>query len=115
MATVTATDYLVLPDGCEPDDSDALTFGLVVHYCGTFRGRRGGGWGIFRGSPGGYSLSRAGRTWEYPPRFRRWQFRWESLEEALAVAQEHADTGTVHGRTYAQWAQQRTPRTAADD
>lgn len=107
MATVMVTDYLVLPDGCSPDDVDALSFGLVVHYCGTYRGKEGGGWGVFSGGPRGFALAKKARTWAYPPRFRVWQYRWENVEDALQAAREAVEDRTVGGRTYRQW-QQRT-------
>lgn len=99
--SVHVTEYVVLPAGMERGDPDERYFSLFVKDCGPYRGREGGGWGV---TDGGTWLSRSG-GWDLPARFRRWQFRWEHPEDALAAARDVVDTREVGNRgiTWSQW------------
>lgn len=99
------TEYVVLPAGMERGDPDERYFALRVEDRGPYRGREGGGWGV---TDGGTWLSRSG-GWDLPARFRRWQFRWEHPEDALAAARAAVDErrfGT-RGETWKQWRERR--------
>jgi len=110
MAGVHITELIVLPDGVElGDDHESMEFGLRVAWRGQFRGRSGGGWSV---EHLGNNLSRAG-NWGYPSRFQRWQYRWETREEAVAAAVRAVETVTVGGRTRAQWTEYRAEQQEA--
>lgn len=108
MSTHVVSEYRVLPTGMEPGDPRERYFALRVVDCGPFAGKEGGGWGVTYGGPW---LSRSG-TWDLPPRFRLWQFRWERAEDALAAAHAAVDTREI-GRygTYAGWLAEEEART----
>lgn len=44
-----------------------------------------------------------GQKWDYPERFRRWQYRFPTFEDALAAARTVVDDIKINGRTWAQW------------
>ena len=99
-AQVFVTEVRIVPAGAELGDRDDADFGLKVSWRGQFAGRSGGGWSV---DHRGYSLSRAG-NWAWPSRFQRWQYRWETREEAVAAALAAVDGVQVNGRTRAEWA-----------
>ena len=96
-------DTLVLPTGMRLEDEDAADevrhFALSVEWRGTRTETGRGGWAV---KNGGDELSRAGK-WAWPRKFQQHQYRWETREEALAMAHKYVDTVTVRGRTWAQW------------
>lgn len=98
------SQYTILPTGMKADDDQAYTFALTVTYRGPFTGRRGGGYAVEHGSR---SLSRAGAWSLYVEEFRRWQYRWATLDQAIAAAREQVDGIVVNGRTWAQWKTER--------
>lgn len=99
--TELVTQTLVLPTGMPINDEEMRHFALTIEWRGTRTETGRGGYGIsLRGS----WLSRAG-NWGYPDKFQQRQYRWETLEEALAMAHVHVDTATLNGRTYAQYQQ----------
>ena len=99
-AQVFVTEVRIVPAGAELGDRDDADFGLKVSWRGQFAGRSGGGWSV---DHRGVSLSRAG-NWAWPSRFQRWQYRWETREEAVAAALAAVDGVQVNGRTRAEWA-----------
>lgn len=98
------TEHLLLPSGCTPDLPGALTFEVRVKYKGEYRGRSGGGWAV---ENHGDVLSRAGNWDCNVPRFRRWQYRFQTKAEALDAARRAVDDVRVMGMTWAQF-QERT-------
>lgn len=94
------TEWQVLPTGLDPNSDNASSFAVVVKWRGVFNGKSGGGWSI---AHCGSELSRGGDWTFHVPRFRRWQHRWETLEEAQQVARDVVDAVTVNGRTWAEW------------
>lgn len=107
--TVHVTELMVLPAGVSLDDAEAREFGLKVTWRGEFRGRSGGGWSV---EHIGYSLSRAG-NWGYPSRFQRWQYRWETQQEAVVAASAAVDSVRINGRTRKQWIEYRAMQEAS--
>ena len=105
MPSVHVTEYVVLPAGMERGDPDERYFALRVEDRGPYRGREGGGWGV---TDGAAWLSRSG-NWDLPQLFRRWQFRWEHSEDALAAARAAVDARTFgnRGETWTQWRERR--------
>lgn len=100
------SEYTILPTGMQPGDINAHVFAVKITYRGEPNGRSGGGYSI---NVAGQELSRAG-NWGFPQRFQRWQYRWESFEEALDIARTVVDQFTVMGRT---WAEHEAGRAAA--
>lgn len=100
----TITEVMVLPCELSPDNEDWTNlqmFAVFVKWKGEYRGRSGGGYSV---EGLGSSLSRSGEWSRFPPqKFRRWQYRFETLGEAMAAAKSHVDEVVVNGRTYAQW------------
>jgi len=94
------TEWTVLPTGMEDGDVNSLSFAVSVRWRGTYEGKKGGGWSISRA---GSELSRSRQWSHYVPRFRRWQHRWATFEEAQAIAREVVDGVVMNGRTYAEW------------
>lgn len=94
------TEWMVHPTGMGHNHEDARSFAIKVIWRGPYRGRSGGGWEV---SHHGSSLSRKGKWESAVPRFRRWQFRWESLADAQDVARKAVDSVRVNGKTWAQW------------
>jgi hypothetical protein len=99
------SETLVFPTGADPY-SDEDTYRDLRKFTAevTFRGPRQdngqGGWAVMNG--GHHQLSRAG-NWAWPERFQQHQYRWDTREEALAMARTHVDSLTVNGRTWAEW------------
>jgi hypothetical protein len=93
------TQIRILPDGADPDDTKTGVFAVTVNYRGTYQGRSGGGYSV---EHCGAELSRR-LTWGWPQRFQRWQYRWSTLDEALAVARNVVNTIKADGRTWAEW------------
>lgn len=100
----TVTELMILPCGLSPDDEDWTNlklFAVFVRWKGEYRGKSGGGYSV---EGLGSFLSRSGEWSRFPPQeFRRWQYRFETLGEAVAAAKSHVDEVVVNGRTYAQW------------
>lgn len=103
MPTVHITEVTVYPDGVDPNDYDADAFKLVIRWCGEYRGRSGGGWGVFQRGSRDAMLSRKGEISWGVERFRRWQYRWENYDDALAAALAASNDVKVNGRTWVQW------------
>lgn len=97
--------YSVYPHGLDDlDDINAPSFAIEVAWRGEYRGRSGGGWTVSRGSAELLASSVAtGQKWDYPERFRRWQYRFPTFEDALAAARTVVDDIKINGRTWAQW------------
>lgn len=89
---------MVLPTGATVGDEEMRHFGLIVEWRGVRTETGRGGYGVTHFSRW---LSRAG-NWGHPDKFQQRQYRWETLEEALAMAHAHVDAVTVMGRTFAQ-------------
>ena len=103
MPTVHITEVTVYADGADPTNYNDDMFKFVVRWCGEYRGKEGGGWGVFQRGSRDVMLSRSGKVEWGVPRFRRWQFRWENYDDALAAAVEHVNDVKVNGRTLTQW------------
>jgi hypothetical protein len=95
------------PDGCDPaaDPYNERDWRVDVEWCGPrmddASGRAVGGYRVVH--RGFIELSRAG-NWEFHvPRFRRWQYRWATLEEAREWAEKVRNSVTMGGLTYAEW------------
>jgi hypothetical protein len=98
-------EWQVFPTGCDPEDINALSFIVSVKWRGTYQGKSGGGWSVTHNSA---ELSRGG-LWTYcVPRFRRWQHRWETFEEAQQQARAVVDNLSMNGRTWAQWQERKS-------
>lgn len=94
------TEVLLVPDEIPLDDVNREHFCIRVQWRGP-RGDTGrGGYAVIHGSR---HLSTAG-NWRFDPepRLQR-HYRWDTLEEALAVARSVVNTVTVNGRTLAEW------------
>lgn len=98
------TSVLVLPDGMELDDDERDTFALTVSWRGPRSDTGRGGYAVIHGNR---HLSTAG-NWRYSPepRLQR-HYRWETLEEALTIAQLAVNCIKVGGRTWAEWQEAR--------
>lgn len=100
----TVTEVMVLPCELSPDNEDWTNlklFAVFVRWKGEYRGKSGGGYSV---EGLGSFLSRSGEWSRFPPQeFRRWQYRFETLGEAMAAAKSHVDEVVANGRTYAQW------------
>lgn len=94
------TEVLVLPDGMDLDDDERDTFALTVRWRGPRSETGRGGYAVMHGNR---HLSSAG-NWRYnpEPRLQR-HYRWDSLDEALAVARGAVSTVKVAGRTWKEW------------
>lgn len=97
--------YNVYPQGlADLSNINAPSFEVQVKWRGEYQGRSGGGWSVSRGSAELLASSVAtGQKWDYPERFRRWQYRFATFEEALAAARTVVDHVKANGRTWAQW------------
>lgn len=103
MTNVTIVkELLVLPSGMQEDDVNMHHYALRIVWRGPFNGRSGGGYAVIKS--GGRELSRAGK-WGNPENFQRWQYRFETFDRALHMAQLHVNEVKVMGLTYAQWRQ----------
>lgn len=94
------TEVLVLPDGMDLDDDERDTFALTVRWRGPRSATGRGGYAVMHGNR---HLSSAG-NWRYnpEPRLQR-HYRWDRLDEALAVARDAVSTVKVAGRTWREW------------
>jgi hypothetical protein len=101
---------MVLPTGATVDDEEMRYFGVTVEWRGVRTETGRGGYGVSHFSKW---LSRAG-NWGHPDKFQQRQYRWETLEEALAMAHAHVDAVTVNGRTFAQYQQFEAEAAATD-
>lgn len=109
------SEVLVVPDDMSLDDDELRYFALTVRWRGPRSDTGRGGYAVMQGNR---HLSTAG-NWRYEPepRLQR-HYRWDTLEEALAVARAALPTVKVNGRTWMQWQQLRAAhdvRTAHDD
>ena len=93
------TGVLVLPDGMALDDPELRHFSLRVEWRGARTDTGRGGYAV---TDGFSDLSRAGK-WGRPQAFQQHQYRWDALDEALAMARAHVDQLKVNGRTWAEW------------
>jgi hypothetical protein len=98
------TQWHVLPDGLAEDNVNAHIFAVRVQWRGVFHGKHGGGWAITNGVS---EMSRGGSWSYYVPRFRRWQHRWETFEDAQEIARAAVDSVRINGRTWAEFQAQR--------
>jgi hypothetical protein len=99
------TEIMLLPDGLDENVEDiyddARHFAVFVRWAGRRQGNAGGF--MVTQSFRDCQLSRAG-NWAYcVPKFKRHQYRWETLDEALAMARAAVNGVVVNGRTYSQW------------
>ena len=103
------SEMSVLPTGAVLDDDDSgvywdnlRSFILRVQWAGI---RQANGYGGYRVTTDGGSrvLSRAGKWAWRPERFRTRQYRFDTLEAAVAAAEGAVDEVKVNGRTWAQW------------
>jgi len=102
---------MVLPKGAAVDDDEAMRyFGLTVEWRGARTETGRGGYGVKHSSKW---LSRAG-NWGYPDKFQQRQYRWATLEEALAMAHAHVDAVTLNGLTFIQFQQFEAQAAATD-
>ncbi len=106
------TEVLVLPDGMEIDDDERRDFALTVRWRGP-RGDTGrGGYAVMHGNR---HVSRKG-NWRYEPEpHLQRHYRWENLDDAIALARSIVNTVKVHGRTWAEWGQWRGERREAGE
>ena len=97
--------YTIYPHGLNDlNDVNASSFAVQVTWRGEYQGRSGGGWSVTRGTAELLNTSTAThQKWDYPERFRRWQYRFPTFEDALAAARTVVDHIKVNGRTWAQW------------
>lgn len=97
--------YTIYPHGLtDLDDVNAPSFAVEIVWRGEYQGRSGGGWAVTRGRAQLLTSSVAtGQKWDYPERFRRWQYRFATFEEALAAARSVVDGVKINGRTWAEW------------
>lgn len=93
------TKYTVLPTGMELDDVELHNFALSVEWKGPRTDTGRGGYAV---TDRFEQLSRAG-NWGRPQPFQQHQYRWDTLEEALAAARAQVDSVSVNGRTWAEW------------
>ena len=106
-----AVEHLLLPTGASLGDPDVRGFEVRVRWRGEHRGRSGGGWSV---EHRGAELSRAG-SWDFAvPKFRRWQYRFDTQAAALEAARAVVDEVTCLGMNWAQFQQHRTGLAAAD-
>ena len=96
------TETMVLPTGCPADDVNVHAHAVWVRWNGV-RGegpRARGGWSV---EHLGSVLSRAGKWAWRPSNYQRWQYRFDTRDEALRLARLHVDGLRVNGRTYTEW------------
>lgn len=92
MSHGSVTRYTWYPTGCDPErDVEAFSFQVDVEW-------RGKWWYVV--SRGFNYLSRAGNWKSHPQRFQMHQYRWDTLEEANAMAAKHTDEVTINGWRY---------------
>ena len=102
------TQVTYWPDGVdlttEEGYDQASGFEVVVEWCGPrldYGPQAVGGYKVT--SRGSRQLSRAGK-WAYDvPRFKRWQYRWATLDEAQEWAEKVRNTVVINGWTFAEW------------
>ena len=97
--------YTIYPSGLtDLDDINAPSFAVEAAWRGEHRGKSGGGWSVRHGP---FDLLASSDPeapqWDLPERFRRWQYRFATFEDALAAARAVVDHVKVNGRTWAQW------------
>ena len=102
------SEITVLPRGAELSDDDIdwsnlRSFLVHVKWTGPKKDNGYGGYAVK--TDGVLFLSRAGKWAVRPDRFRTRQYRFDTLNEALAAAERAVDGVTVNGRTWAQWQQ----------
>ena len=102
------TEVLVLPDGMELDDDDRNHFTLTVRWRGPHGETGRGGYAVQRGER---HLSRGGKWRFHPEPYLQRHYRWETLDEAVAVARATVNDLRIYGRTWAEW---KAARDAAD-
>lgn len=97
--------YNVYPQGlADLSNINAPSFEVQVKWRGEYQGRSGGGWSVSRGSAELLASSAGGTPqWDHPERFRRWQYRFTTFEEALAAARAVVDGVKVNGYVWEQW------------
>ena len=98
-------ERIYFPDGCDPDDYEATHFAVCVQWRGQ------GKWAVTAGlgHPASRFLSSAG-VWHFMPRqMHRRHLRFD-FETACRLAEEHVETLTINGRTWAQWETWRAER-----
>ena len=96
-------EILVLPDGMAEDDINLHSWALSVEWRGAHQGKSGGGYRVHHFSR---ELSRAGK-WGNPQRFQRWQYRFDTLEDALEAARRVVNSVETMGRTFAEFGSRR--------
>lgn len=99
--------YTVYPRGAGSlNDPNISSFAVQIIWRGEYRARSGGGWSVtHRSSELLVSSVSAGKPhlWGYPDRFRRWQYRFKTFEDALAAARAVVDHVQVNGGTWQWW------------
>jgi hypothetical protein len=97
--TELTTEVMLLPDGMPLDDYNVPIFAVRVTWRGAATETGRGGYAVIHGSK---HLSRKG-DWRWNPEpFIQRHYRWESLDEALAVARSVVNTIKVNGKTWAE-------------
>lgn len=97
------TSVTFWPDGCDLNDRNESAFRVIVEWMGPRQEgpRAVGGYRVTQ--RGFMELSRAGKWAFHVPRFRRWQHRWATLDEACEWARKVVNDVQVNGRTFAEW------------
>lgn len=104
MSTEFVSEITILPDGMEIGDDEQHVFAIKVVWRGARASNGSGGYGVSNG-PSKW-LSRRGK-WGWPERFQYKQYRWETIEEALAMARAAVNDIRVNRLTFAQWEEKR--------
>lgn len=102
---VLTTELTVWPTGTTPTAenwAELCDYGVTVAWRGPRTENGYGGYAVTT-RHGACQLSRAGKWAWSPERFRLWQYRWATLEEALAMAKAVVNDVQVAGRTWRQW------------
>lgn len=105
-ATEFVTEVIVMPAGktmADWDGDEVSDFAIKVQWRGPRAENGRGGYAVTH--RGFRHLSRAGEWAIEPAPFRQHQYRWATLDEALAAARDAVDQVTINGMTYAQWAE----------
>lgn len=107
-----ASTYSLYPQGLtDPSDFNAPSFVVQVSWRGEYQGKSGGGWVVHRGPMELLASSDPeAPQWDLPERFRRWQYRFATFEDALAAARAVVDHVKVNGRTWTQWQEKKGER-----
>lgn len=106
-STEMVTQILIIPDGVDPDDESNWfrfrDFVAKVEWKGSFRGKSGGGFAVTSLGGGDY-LSRSGKwSRRTPEDFQRWQYRFENLDESVAMAKKHVLGLLINGKSLNDW------------